>query len=159
MVSLGFLGGCADTVTQELPPAMRLSEAPSFSAAQARNMINAYRVTKGRRPLPLNAKLTQAARIQATDMARRDTMTHKGSDGSDVSARVARTGYAAGLAAENVAAGQHNFQEVLDGWKKSSSHNRNLLLSDAAAMGIAMDFSKSGKYQTYWVLVLAAPRR
>ena len=52
----------------------------------------------------LNARLTEAARGHARDMAEHDKLTHDGSDGSDPETRIKRAGYVYKEIGENVAA-------------------------------------------------------
>ncbi|ODA66273.1 Cysteine-rich secretory protein family protein [Methyloligella halotolerans] len=153
-----LLAGCAELPTvKEVRPGTPLEKAPVLDAAKARDAINAYRETKGLKPLAVNAQLNQAAQIQAEDLAKRDLLDHDGSDGSTPSDRVKRTGYVAGLTGENIAAGQKTWEEVLQGWKDSPPHNRNLLLPDATEMGIAVAFDRETHFRSFWALVLAAP--
>ncbi len=121
-------------------------------------MINAYRRQKGLATLALDPKLMAAAAAHSTDMARRNHMTHKGADGSNVMARVRRTGYGPRLAAENVAAGYDTAADVMRGWKRSPGHDRNLLLAGARHAGIAAVYAPKTKYKTFWTLVLATPK-
>jgi uncharacterized protein YkwD len=48
---------------------------------------------------------------------------------------------------------------VLQGWKKSRGHNRNLLLPDATQMGIALVINPDNRYRTFWTLVLGKPAK
>jgi len=124
----------------------------------ARKMINAYRASKGLRPLRLNRKLSEAARMHARDLAAHDRISHYGSDGSDPLLRVQRAGYPVKLAAENVGTGQVTLSEVFKGWQRSPGHNANLLLSNAREMGIALVVDPNTEYKTFWTLVLGSPR-
>lgn len=124
----------------------------------ARKMINAYRISKGLKPLKLNKKLVEAARMHARDLASHDRISHYGSDGSDPLLRVQRTGYPVHLAAENVGTGQASLAEVFKGWQQSPGHNENLLLKDAREMGIALIVDPSTEYKTFWTLVLGTKR-
>jgi len=124
---------------------------------KARRLINQYRRQKGLRPLQLNSKLTVAAKSHSRDLARWDRISHYGSDGSDPWDRVAKTGFSAKLAAENVGTGQTTLEEVMKGWKKSPGHNKNLLLKDATHMGIALVRDPKTEFKTFWTLVLGTP--
>jgi uncharacterized protein YkwD len=124
----------------------------------ARKMINAYRASKGLKPLKLNQKLVEAARMHAKDLASHDRISHYGSDGSDPLVRVQRTGYPVHLAAENVGTGQVSLAEVFKGWQLSPGHNENLLLKDAREMGIALIIDPNTEYKTFWTLVLGTKR-
>jgi uncharacterized protein YkwD len=122
----------------------------------ARDLINQYRKDKGLKPLRLSAELTEAAKAHARDLAKWDRISHYGSDGSNPWDRVKRTGYKARLAAENVGTGQTDFKEVLRGWKASKGHNKNLLLSDAEQMGLALVNDPKTEFKSFWTLVLGA---
>lgn len=127
-----------------------------LNAEAARDQINAYRKQKGLKPLRLNTTLTAAAKAHARDLAKWDRISHFGSDGSNPWDRVKRAGYNAKLAAENVGTGQASFAEVLKGWKDSPGHNKNLLLSDAEHMGIALVHEPKSEFKTFWTLVIGA---
>lgn len=128
----------------------------ALSVDAAREAINKYRREKGLKPLQLNAALTNAAKAHAKDLAKWDRISHFGSDGSNPWDRVKRAGYNAKLAAENVGTGQASFEEVLKGWKESPGHNKNLLLSDAEHMGIALVHEPKTEFKTFWALVVGS---
>ncbi len=154
------LAGCAEIpIIKSIPVQQLPLGGISLNAESARRMINSYRQKNGLKPLTQNSRLTQAARRHAADLAEGRRISHKGSDGSNPWSRIKATGYRAKLSAENVGAGQRSFSEVLQGWKKSSGHNRNLLLPDAVHMGIALEKNPNSRFQTFWALVLGAPSR
>lgn len=128
----------------------------SLDAELARDIINQYRHEKGLQPLKLNTDLTEAAKAHSRDLAKWDRISHYGSDGSNPWDRVKRTGYKARLAAENVGTGQVSFDEVMKGWKDSPGHNKNLLLSDAKEMGIALVQDPKTEFKSFWTLVLGS---
>lgn len=123
---------------------------------KVRDLINAYRKQNGLKPLKLNASLTEAAKAHSRDLAKWDRISHYGSDGSNPWDRVKRTGYNAKLAAENVGTGQASVEEVMKGWKESPGHNKNLLLSDAEHMGIALVQDPKTEFKTFWTLVVGS---
>ena len=127
-----------------------------LNAELARDKINAYRKQKGLKPVRLNVALTAAAKAHSRDLAKWDRISHFGSDGSNPWDRVKRAGYNAKLAAENVGTGQVDFDEVLKGWKNSPGHNKNLLLSDAEHVGIALVHEPKSEFKTFWTLVVGA---
>ena len=152
------LSGCAELPMIKSIPVQQLPLGSiSLNPESARRMINSYRQSRGLRPLTLNSQLTQAARRHSRDLAKGRRISHKGSDGSNPWTRIKATGYRPMLSAENVGAGQRSFSEVLQGWKKSSGHNKNLLLADAVHMGIALDKNPDSRFQTFWTLVLGKP--
>jgi uncharacterized protein YkwD len=120
-------------------------------------LINAYRKSKGLKPLALNAQLSEAAKAHSADLAKWDRISHYGSDGSNPWDRVKRVGYHAKLAAEHVGTGQVTIEEVMKGWEASPGHNKNLLLADAKQMGIALVQDPKTEFKTFWTLVIGAP--
>ncbi|MGQ0673019.1 MAG: CAP domain-containing protein [Hyphomicrobium sp.] len=128
----------------------------SLDAEKARDIINQYRRDKGLKPLKLSTELTEAAKAHSRDLAKWDRISHYGSDGSNPWDRVKRTGYKARLAAENVGTGQVDFGEVFKGWQESPGHNKNLLLTDAQEMGIALVQEPRTEFKSFWTLVLGS---
>jgi uncharacterized protein YkwD len=126
----------------------------ALNPERARDLINQYRHENGLKPLKLNAALTDAAKGHSRDLAKWDRISHYGSDGSNPWDRVKRTGYKPRLAAENVGTGQVSFSEVLRGWKESPGHNKNLLLSDAREMGLALVQDPKTEFKSFWTLVI-----
>jgi uncharacterized protein YkwD len=132
--------------------------ATRLDAERARDLVNAYRREKGLTALKLQPALTEAARSHSRDLAKWDRISHFGSDGSNPWDRVKRAGYNARLAAENVGTGQVTIDEVIKGWRASPGHNKNLLLSDAEHMGIALVQDSKTEFKTFWTLVIASPQ-
>jgi len=152
------LYGCAENSTEFDKPERRTAVGQvHLDPEAARRMINSYRTANGLKPLALNSKLTKAAERHSRDLARRDRISHKGSDGSDPWRRVKSAGYEPKLAAENVGAGQRSLAEVFKGWQDSPGHDKNLLLPDASQMGIALVTAAHSRYGTFWTLVLGTP--
>ncbi len=145
----------------EKAPAGSLSDrdysGTQLDLAKARNEINKYRKKHGLAPLKINAELTKAAKSHSRDLAKWDRISHYGSDGSNPWDRVKRTGYKPRLAAENVGTGQITFDEVMRGWKASPGHNKNLLLSDATQMGLALVHDPKTEFKSFWTLVIGTP--
>jgi uncharacterized protein YkwD len=125
---------------------------------RARDLINAYRKEMGLKPLKLNTALTEAAKNHSRDLAKWDRISHYGSDGSNPWDRVKRVGYNAKVTAENVGTGQVTVDEVMKGWQNSPGHNKNLLLTDASDMGIALVQDNKTEFKTFWTLVVGSPQ-
>lgn len=154
------LAGCAEGPALRTAPAERIAlPEVKLDAETARAEINRYRATRGLGALKINAKLTAAAQRHSNDLSANDKISHRGSDGSNPWDRVKGAGYKARLAAENVGVGQRSFGEVLQGWKESPGHNKNLLLGDATQMGIALVVNPASRNQTFWTLVMGTPAR
>jgi uncharacterized protein YkwD len=155
------LGDKAPVGSFEKAPAGALSDrdysSTTLDPEKARDIINQYRRDNKLKPIKLNAELSEAAKAHSRDLAKWDRISHYGSDGSNPWDRVKRTGYKARLAAENVGTGQVDFSEVMRGWKDSPGHNKNLLLSDATDMGLALVQDPKTEFKSFWTLVLGSP--
>jgi uncharacterized protein YkwD len=103
-------------------------------------------------PAPL---LCQAAREHAANMARQGKLAHA-LDGKDQFQRIKGAGYRYRYAAENVARGEVEMEEIVQGWMASQGH-REAILSDKyteTGVGIARD----GKDVIYYAQEFARPR-
>lgn len=139
------------------PPAAQPNEPVALDPNEALRLVNDYRASHGLPALSLESRAAAAAEILVKDMARHDHMSHVGPDGADVGKRLSLAGYPYHIAAENVAVGQRSVAEIIEGWKKSPPHSRNMLLAQAKHMGVAYVYKPDTKYKTYWTLVVAAP--
>lgn len=110
-------------------------------------------------PLQWHVAMEEAAADHVQDVARFAALSHIGSDGSSVGARVWRHGYVWGGVAENVAGGQRGAADALRIWLRSPSHCRTLMgprYRHAAVVGRYVPGSRLGYY---WVMVVARPMR
>jgi uncharacterized protein YkwD len=128
-----------------------------IDAAAAARMISEYRASRGLPPVRVEQRLTRIAATHSQRMAAAGRLDHVLPGEGSFPQRMAAGGYPAGMAAENIAAGQDSLAEAIAAWKASPSHNRNLLQPDVTEMGIALYSTPVGAYNTYWTLVLARP--
>ncbi|HVY18815.1 MAG TPA: CAP domain-containing protein [Bauldia sp.] len=127
-------------------------------AAEAAALISQYRQSKGKSAVTVDATLMAIARLHSDRMAAANTMTHVLPGEGSFQDRLKAGGYDAGMAAENVAAGQSSLAEVLQDWKNSPSHNENLLEEHIDEIGIAVSLAPDSKYKYFWTLVLGKKR-
>ncbi|HEU0069735.1 MAG TPA: CAP domain-containing protein [Alphaproteobacteria bacterium] len=130
--------------------------------------VNAARAAQSLKPLTRDGRLDAAACRQAKDLGRHElfdveSLSHRGSDGSDLGQRLREAGYVFRTAAENLAAGIADPAKVVSLWMASDGHRRNILTADFREAGMAQVRStltpggSRGGPQDVWVLVLAAP--
>tara|TARA_R110002074_G_scaffold163154_1_gene322079 strand:- start:2934 stop:3356 length:423 start_codon:yes stop_codon:yes gene_type:complete len=124
---------------------------PAAADPAATRAINDLRARAGKAALTYSPVLERAAQAHADDMARRGFFAHEGSNGSAVSERVGAQGYSWCFVAENIAKGQRNLAQVMQGWTTSKGHYQNMVHKNARAFGLAQ--AKGN----LWVMVLAAP--
>jgi uncharacterized protein YkwD len=90
------------------------------------SFTNKFRKSKKLAPLEMQEELNVIAQKHTEDMARgRVGFGHSGFDTREVRAR--KYFPDATHFAENVAYGSHNGKDVVEGWKSSSGHRRNML--------------------------------
>jgi uncharacterized protein YkwD len=130
-----------------------VGEAQAAAPGDAAAAISAYRREHGLPAVTTDARLTQLAQEQAQAMAHAGVMDH--SVAAPFSTRIAR--YDAAVAAENIAAGTHDFASTFVLWKESPGHNANLLRSGVTRIGIASAEAPQTRYKIYWALILARP--
>ena len=146
-----LFGGCSITLVS---PEYAARPVKPLNPDAALAEINAFRTRYGRKPVVLDARLSQAAAVQSKAQAGRSRIGHDGSDGSKPMQRAARAGFRAKIASENVAAGQKSFSDAMRSWEGRSGHRENLLRPEVTAIGLAMAKNEDGR--AYWTLVLGA---
>lgn len=119
---------------------------PNDAAAAAR-LISSYRAQHGLSPVVADAKLAEAAAVQAGAVAKAGALSH-----GNFAGRMATFGIR-GHAAENLSAGSPTVDGTIARWKGSTGHNANLLMPQARRVGIAK--AEGPRYGHYWALVLA----
>lgn len=100
-------------------------------------------------PLTWNDRLAKAAVGHAEDMYENNYFSHTSKDGRTSEDRIMAAGYTdkgfkSYYIGENIAFGQMNIDEVMDGWLKSPGHCHNLMMASFKEIGIA-------QYNNYWV--------
>lgn len=116
---------------------------------------NAQRRKAGVGPLTPHPALQRAAQEYAELMAQRGHFSHTGPDGSTPAERARRAGYDSGFSGENIAMGQRNAAEVVEGWMRSDGHRENLLRREFKDIGVGVAWSRRGRY---WVQLFGSPR-
>ena len=119
---------------------------------------NDARARNGLPPLAANAKLMEAARIHASQMARFQRADHtiSGAQYPTLQSRLVAVGYNYSNVAENVAWNQRDAASVINDWMNSSGHRANILEPNLREIGAAM--ARSSKGEPYWIQVFGTPR-
>jgi uncharacterized protein YkwD len=109
------------------------------------DLVNDQRAKAGCDPLTVDPKLAQAAQDHSTDMAERDYFDHTTPEGLTFADRIVNAGYPT-PGAENIAVGQQNADQVMDGWMNSDGHRANILNCDLKSIGVGL--AEDGMYWT-----------
>ncbi|WP_414592775.1 CAP domain-containing protein [Ancylobacter sp. G4_0304] len=154
-----LISGCASAPT-EMPVNETfyadMSKGGTLDPAAAASLVSDYRRGKGLTAVSIDPVLMSVAERQAKAMAAADELSHS-VGGRSFNARLKAAGFRGLKAVENVGAGYHTLAEAFSGWRDSPSHNKNMLLPGATAMGIAAVPAPRSKYKVYWAMVLAVP--
>jgi uncharacterized protein YkwD len=120
-----------------------------------RECANRNRRAAGLETLQASRVLSQAARLQARNMAKYNFFDHTDLQGRDPQDRVEifDREHRYDLVGENIAAGYSSAQATCEGWMHSPGHRANILGEDYTAIGVG--FSRGGEYGRYYVQVFA----
>ncbi|MFL5179897.1 MAG: CAP domain-containing protein, partial [Microvirga sp.] len=103
----------------------------------------------------VDRRLNTVAAAQARANAEIGELSHDA--GGSFPVRLASFGAAdRARAAENLAAGSATLEATIAQWKASGEHDKNLLMRDAAHIGIARFDAPGARMKHFWALVLAA---
>ncbi len=116
--------------------------------------VNDLRQERGLPRLQPSSRLRKAAQGHACDNAARQSMSHTGSDGADLGARLRRSQFKMRTATENTARGFDDADRLVAFWMASPAHRANLLNPQVtqAALGLG------DNQRPHWVFVAAQPR-
>ena len=146
LLTAGCMGGTATpSATRAIPVT-----SPLASHGGVVTVLNQQRSSAGLAPVTRSRQLDRVAMGHAQDQMQGGFFGHRGSNGSNVHARIMAAGYNSCLSAENIAMGQTSETAVMGDWMASSGHRANILHPRAEQFG----FARAGDH---WVMVLARP--
>lgn len=128
----------------------------SAQVSEVLAQVNAIRSKAGLSNLRTDSRLTRAAQQHGCEMQAKGFFGHKSPTTGSVADRVKRAGYTWCTVAENLAMGQTNPKQAVQGWMASKGHRRNILNGGVVETGIAV-IPKGPKGGPYWIQVFAAP--
>lgn len=104
------------------------------------------------RSLTRSATLDEAAEDHNVAMIEGDCFAHRCDGEADLPERAETAGYPADWRhlSENIAGGFERAQTVLNAWRNSEGHNRNMLDCRMRAIGIARTDASQSPYRWYW---------
>ena len=124
---------------------------PVLANPAATQALNDLRASRGVPPITYSTQLEAAAKAHALDMAKHRYFAHEGRNGSSVGDRVKKQRYKWCFVAENLAKGQRDLGQVMQGWATSPGHYANMVNRKAVSFGL---FEGPDRI---WAMVLAAP--
>jgi uncharacterized protein YkwD len=105
-------------------------------------------------PLRWDTQLFSAAEGHSSDMARRNYFEHRSPEGVHVSQRVSASRYNWKSVGENLAGGDRNIGEAVQGWLNSPDHCENLMDAKYVDVAVACVAQPGTEWGTYWTMVL-----
>jgi len=104
--------------------------------AKLYDLVSRYRIDNGLQPLSIDYSLEKAAEDKANDMVVRNYWDHNTPDGAGPWVFISKYNYRYYRAGENLARDYSSAEDILAGWIKSPSHNKNLIEEDFEDTGI-----------------------
>lgn len=99
-------------------------------------------------PLQFDCRLWRASQLHSQDMADNAYFSHSSQDGRSPWDRAEAQGISAN--GENIAAGRESAQAVLDQWKNSDGHCRNMGNPSFKLFAVGYAFNAGAPYRHYW---------
>ena len=135
------------------PPAVALSATEQAIV----NLVNQVRQQNGIGALTVNAKLVQAAKIHANDMATLNIMAHDlpGAALPSLIDRARYVGYQYSSMGENIAYNFPDATSVMNAWMNSPGHRANILDPSYTEIGVGIALDSQGS--PYYCQVFGSP--
>jgi uncharacterized protein YkwD len=108
-----------------------------ISSDELYDLINMYRKENGREILKVNPELEQSATAKVDDMIKKNYWSHNESTDNTVWKFIKDTGFDFSYAGENLAKDMTTDKDIIEAWKLSEKHNKNLLDNNFTDMGLA----------------------
>ena len=99
-------------------------------------------------PLRFDCRLWKASKFHSADMAAQNYFSHTSLDGRSPWDRAEAQGIRAN--GENIAAGRSSPSGVLEQWKKSDGHCKNMMNSNFKVFAVGYASDSSSRYRHYW---------
>lgn len=125
-------------------------------ASQIESLINVARRQNDLPALKVNATLTEAAQGHSQDMACNSRLSHTGTDGSSVYARITTAGYSPSYSEEIIYGGGRP-QAAFDWWMSDKPHRDAILNPGSSEMGIGYAYVENSTYRDYFTVDFASP--
>ncbi len=112
-------------------------------------LVNVERQSRGLRPLQVDAKLFEVARLKSVDMHDKRYFSHTSPTYGSPFDMMRRFGITYRFAGENIAAGQTSPEAAVRGWMNSPGHRANILNPNYTHIGIGYH-NGPNNYRHYW---------
>jgi len=114
----------------------------NLDRAEAINLINQFRATRGANPLVIDPSLNASAQELAAGYASSSNRPTKPDDG---------------ILQMQLSAGYPTFANTFSGWRSRTSDAAAIADPDATRVGIGVAYAPNSTFGVHWVLLLAGP--
>lgn len=125
-------------------------------AAQVLTLINGARVAAGLPGLSVNSALNASAQAHSDDMACHNLLSHTGSDGSSIYARIVAAGYTPSNWGEIIFA-SGSAQQAFDWWMNDKPHRDVILDPKLDDFGAGFSYLAGSEYGSYYTVDFGKP--
>ena len=119
-------------------------------------LINTARTQAGVQRLSFNAQLSASAQAHSDDMACHNLLSHTGSDGSSIYARIVAAGYSPAYW-EEIIFGSGFPQQAFDWWMKDPPHRDGILDPKVTDFGAGFSYWAGSEYGSYYTVDFGRP--
>lgn len=127
------------------------SEAVQVQERELTQLVNAERAAVGVPPLAEDARLVRSAGEKSGDMIERQYFAHTNDDGEGPGYFASRVGYPYSIIGENLAMGFVSAKDIVDAWRQSPLHARNMQEPAFADTGLSVVGGTYGGAPTIFV--------
>lgn len=113
-------------------------------------LTNAERIKNGKPAYKKLSPLSNVATTRAWEILVEYRSDHTRPDGQYFSSAYKEQGIQYHYCGENIAAGQHTPEEVVEAWMNSQHHRDNILSDKFTYMGVGMYYKKGYNFEYYW---------
>lgn len=144
-------GDISTPIPTSAPTAKPSTDIDEFSVAVF-NLTNEFRAENGLEPFVWSEDLSNVAKAHSDDMSENNFFSHTNKQGLSPFDRMKNYGIEYSSAAENISKGYKTPEAVVEGWKNSAGHRKNMLGSYTQ---IGVGYCEDG---SYWTQCFAAIR-
>ncbi len=153
LYSLFFVGIKALTVATVIAIPATVLSSPQTRIQMQRSIVELTNDYRAEHNLPLlrhNRRLYESAYLKSRHMQTTGSFSHNDGTGFSVQELLSKVGYEFQSAGENLALGKKGPIDIMEAWKKSPTHNANLLNKDFRETGVSVQ-STQDQNPTYYV--------
>lgn len=129
-----------------------MEQKPPYEVNEILGLTNDYRTSQGLKPLTLNDQLNKSSLAHTQDLTTNNYWAHNNPNGKTWDSFIKDSGYPYKYAGENIANGFRDTGSMMQSWKNSPTHNKNLVNPNYTDIGISIVQGKRNGRNVYYVI-------